>query len=56
MPAVATMPAMHEEVHANTKQQREPDQQSTAQNVHTVLVTQQKSAKDERKDQVDARA
>jgi hypothetical protein len=41
MSAVATMTAMHEEMHANTKQQREPDQQPAAQNVHPMLVTQQ---------------
>jgi hypothetical protein len=50
------MTAMHEEVHADAEQQGQPDQQSAAQDVHPVLVTQKKAANCQRNDQIDAGA
>jgi hypothetical protein len=50
------MTAVHEEVHSNAKQQWQPDQQSAAQDVHPVVVTQEKDANCQRNDQIDAGA
>ena len=50
------MPPVHEEVHPNAEQQWQPDEQSAAQKVYSVLVAKKKAAQDQGDDQINAGA